>query len=82
MSTNDETELKKTLEELRDNQTTLLNISKKHLELYAQQISKSDELTSLFLDLQKQSQQYQRTAIVLALVTVFAAAAYVLIISS
>ena len=80
MSDDELKEIKQSLAEIRNAQANLLNISKKHLELYAQQIDKSEELTNTFLDLQKQSQQHQRVAIMLVLVTIFAVAAYVLIV--
>ncbi len=77
--TSDSDSLEQKLDEIKANQQTLLNLSKKHLQLYASQIDKTDELNRLFVELQKQSQKYQRTAIIFALVTVFAVAAYVVL---
>lgn len=82
MDTAELNEIKKKLEEIQSTQASLLNISKKHLELYAQQIGKSDELTNTFIELQKQSQQHQRLSIMLVLLALFAIAAYVLFASS
>ena len=81
MSDNQIEEIKQTLAEVKNAQTTLMNISKKHLELYAQQIAKADELNKTFHELQRQSQQHQRVAIILTLVTVFAVAAYVVLVN-
>jgi tRNA-dihydrouridine synthase len=81
MSDNELNEIKQTLAEVKNAQTNLLNISKKHLELYAQQIAKADELNNTFHELQRQSQQHQRVSIILALVTVFAVAAYVILVT-
>ncbi len=80
MSDDELKEIKQTLAEIKNAQANLMTISKKHLELYAQQIDKSEELTNSFLDLQQQSQQHQRVAIMLVLITIFAVAAYVLIV--
>jgi len=80
MSDDELKEIKQTLAEIKAAQANLMTISKKHLELYAQQIDKSEELTNSFLDLQQQSQQHQRVAIMLVLITIFAVAAYVLIV--
>lgn len=77
--TSDGDSLEQKLDEIKTNQQTLLNLSKKHLQLYASQIDKTDELNRLFVELQKQSQKYQRTAIIFTLVTVFAVAAYVVL---
>jgi tRNA-dihydrouridine synthase len=81
MSDNELNEIKQTLAEVKNAQTNLMNISKKHLELYAQQIAKADELNNTFHELQRQSQQHQRVALILALVTIFAVAAYVILVS-
>lgn len=79
--TSDSDSLEQKLDEIKTNQQTLLNLSKKHLQLYASQIDKTDELNRLFVELQKQSQNYQRTAIIFTLVTVFAVAAYVVLMA-
>lgn len=79
--TSDSDSLEQKLDEIKTNQQTLLNLSKKHLQLYASQIDKTDELNRLFVELQKQSQKYQRTAIIFTLVTVFAVAAYVVLMA-
>jgi hypothetical protein len=59
-------DLKQLLEEIKASQQILLNTSKKHLELYAQQIAKNDDLNKQFVEMQKQSYQTQRTLIFVA----------------
>lgn len=48
------------LEELRTNQQVLLITTRKHLELYAQQLANSDQLNKQLVELQQKTFQVQK----------------------
>ncbi len=66
MSTTPTPDIKQLLEEIKASQQILINTTKKHLELYAQQIAKSDELNKQFFETQEKNLQTQRTVIFIA----------------
>ncbi len=66
MSTTPTPDIKQLLEEIKASQQILMNTTKKHLELYAQQIAKSDELNKQFFETQEKNLQTQRTVIFIA----------------
>lgn len=60
MNENPNQDLKQVLEEIRTNQQVLLVTSRKHLELYAQQLANSDQLNKQMVELQKKTFQVQK----------------------
>lgn len=66
MTTIPTSDVKQLLEEIKAGQQILMNTTKKHLELYAQQIAKSDELNQQFFETQQKNLQTQRTIIFIA----------------
>ena len=66
MTTTPTPDVKQLLEEIKAGQQVLMNTTKKHLELYAQQIAKSDELNKQFFEAQEKNLQTQRTVIFIA----------------
>jgi len=70
MNTPTNQEIKQVMDEIKANQQTLMTIAKKHLELYAQQIARSDELSNQTFLLQKRNIETQRIAIISAFVVI------------
>ncbi|MBI3562292.1 MAG: hypothetical protein HY080_11335 [Gammaproteobacteria bacterium] len=64
MNTPTNHDIKQLLDEIKANQQVLMNTSRKHLELYAQQIAKSDELNNQTFQLQKRNIETQRIVII------------------
>jgi hypothetical protein len=60
MSENGSPDLKAVLEEIRTNQQVLLVTTRKHLELYAQQLANADLLNKQMLELQEKTFQVQK----------------------
>lgn len=70
MNTPTNAEIKQLLDEIKANQQTLMNTSRKHLELYAQQIAKSDELNNQAFELQKKNMETQRMVMIVVVVII------------
>jgi hypothetical protein len=60
MSENGSPDLKQVLEEINTNQQVLLVTTRKHLELYAQQLANADALNKQMLELQQKTFQVQK----------------------
>ncbi len=61
------------------NQEQLLTLSKKHIELYTQQMSKSDELNQQLLALQQAGYQSQKIALTFAVAITLAVGLFFII---
>lgn len=70
MNTPTNAEIKQILDEIKANQHTLMNTSRKHLELYAQQIAKTDELNNMAFELQKKTMETQRMVMIVVVVII------------
>lgn len=60
MTDNPNQEIKQVLEEIRTGQQVLLNTTRKHLELYAQQLSNTDRMNKQLVELQQKTFQVQK----------------------
>ena len=60
MNENTNQDIKQILDEIRSNQQVLLITTRKHLELYAQQLANSDLLNKQLVELQQKTYQVQK----------------------
>ena len=79
MSENENPDLKQVLEEIRTNQQVLLVITRKHLELYAQQLANSDLLNKQMLELQQKTFQVQKLTMAFTIFAVVGVGAFILL---
>jgi len=78
MSENENQDIKQIVEEIRSNQQVLLITTRKHLELYAQQLANSDALNKQMLELQKKTFQVQKLTMAFTIFAVIGVGAFVL----
>jgi len=78
MSDNGSPDIKQVLEEIRTNQQVLLVTTRKHLELYAQQLANSDALNKQMLELQQKTFQVQRITMGFTLLAVIGLGAFLI----
>jgi len=79
MSENENPDLKQVLEEIRTNQQVLLVTTRKHLELYAQQLANSDLLNKQMLELQQKTFQVQKLTMAFTIFAVVGVGAFILL---
>lgn len=72
-----EQDMKQILEEIRTNQQVLLVTTRKHLELYAQQLANADALNKQLVDLQKKTFQVQKLTMGFTILAVAGVAAFI-----
>lgn len=72
MNTTVSPETKQLMDDIKANQQVLMTTTKKHLELYAQQIAKSDELSNQLFQIQKMIIQTQQRMVIIATFAVVA----------
>ncbi len=78
MSENDNQDIKQILEEIRTNQQVLLVTTRKHLELYAQQLANADVMNKQFVELQKKTFQVQKLTMAFTIFAVVGVGAFIL----
>lgn len=78
MSENTNPDIKQVLEEIRTNQQVLLITTRKHLELYAQQLANSDLLNKQLVELQKKTFQVQKLTMAFTIFAVVGVGAFIL----
>jgi uncharacterized HAD superfamily protein len=78
MSENQDQDIKQVLEELRTNQQVLLVTTRKHLELYAQQLANSDLLNKQMVELQQKTFQVQKLTMGFTIFAVIGIGAFLL----
>lgn len=78
MSENENQDTKQMLEEIRSNIQVLLITTRKHLELYAQQLSDSDALNKQLVELQRKTFQVQKLTMAFTIFAVIGVGAFVL----
>lgn len=71
-------DLKQVLEEIRNNQQVLLITTRKHLELYAQQLANSDALNKQLVELQQKTFQVQKLTMAFTIFAVVGIGAFIL----
>lgn len=72
-----EQDMKQILDEIRTNQQVLLVTTRKHLELYAQQLANADALNKQLVDLQKKTFQVQKLTMGFTILAVAGVAAFI-----
>ena len=78
MSENGSPDTKQILEEIRTNQQVILVTTRKHLELYAQQLANSDALNKQMLELQQKTFQVQKITMAFTLLAVIGLGAFLI----
>jgi len=78
MSDNGSPDIKQVLEEMRTNQQVLLVTTRKHLELYAQQLANADALNKQMLELQQKTFQVQKITMGFTLLAVIGLGAFLI----
>lgn len=77
MNDTSEQDIKQVLEEIRNNQQVLLITTRKHLELYAQQLASSDALNKQLVDLQQKTFQVQKLTMAFTIFAVIGIGAFI-----
>lgn len=77
MNDTTEQDLKQVLEEIRTNQQVLLVTTRKHLELYAQQLANADALNKQLVELQQKTFQVQKLTMGFTILAVAGIAAFI-----
>lgn len=80
MTATSDDSLQEQLSAIKHQQDALMLIARQHLELYSQQLAKTNELNNYLLELQKRS--YQSQIIVMSIATLVAVATALFIILS
>ena len=78
MNANENLDLKQVLEEIRNNQQVLLVTTRKHLELYAQQLANTDALNKQMVELQQKTFQVQKLTMAFTVFAVISVSAFLL----
>jgi hypothetical protein len=78
MSENENQDIKQIVEEIRSNQQVLLLTTRKHLELYAQQLANSDALNKQMVELQKKTFQVQKLTMAFTIFAVIGVGVFIL----
>lgn len=78
MSANENLDIKQVLEEIRNNQQVLLVTTRKHLELYAQQLANTDALNKQMVELQQKTFQVQKLTMAFTVFAVISVSAFLL----
>jgi hypothetical protein len=78
MSENTNQDIKQVLDEIRSNQQVLLITTRKHLELYAQQLANSDLLNKQLVELQQKTFQVQKLTMAFTIFAVIGVGAFLL----
>jgi len=78
MSENENQDIKQVLEEIRTNQQVLLVTTRKHLELYAQQLANSDLMNKQLVELQQKTFQVQKLTMGFTIFAVVGVSAFIL----
>jgi len=78
MSENNNPDIKQVLEEIRTNQQVLLVTTRKHLELYAQQLANSDAMNKQLVELQQKTFQVQKLTMAFTILAVVGVAGFIL----
>lgn len=78
MSETPSQDIKSMLEDIRSNQQVLLITTRKHLELYAQQLANSDLLNKQLVELQKKTFQVQKLTMAFTIFAVIGLGAFLL----
>lgn len=73
-----EQDTKQILEEIRTNQQVLLVTTRKHLELYAQQLANADAMNKQLVELQQKTFQVQKLTMGFTILAVFGVAAFMI----
>jgi hypothetical protein len=79
MNETPEQDIKQVLEEIRNNQQVLLITTRKHLELYAQQLANSDALNKQLVELQQKTFQVQKLTMAFTIFAVVGIGAFILL---
>lgn len=77
MNETPEQDIKQVLEEIRNNQQVLLITTRKHLELYAQQLANSDALNKQLVELQQKTFQVQKLTMAFTIFAVVGIGAFI-----
>lgn len=78
MSENANQDMKQVLAEIRTNQQVLLITTRKHLELYAQQLANTDLLNKQMVELQQKTFQVQKLTMAFTVFAVIGVGAFIL----
>lgn len=78
MSANENQDTKQQLEEIRNNIQVLLITTRKHLELYAQQLANYDLMNKQMLELQQKTFQVQKLTMAFTIFAVIGVGAFIL----
>lgn len=78
MNANENPDIKQVLEEIRNNQQVLLATTRKHLELYAQQLANTDALNKQMVELQQRTFQVQKLTMAFTVFAVISVSAFLL----
>ena len=79
MTDNADQDIKQVLEEIRTNQQVLLITTRKHLELYAQQLGNSDQLNKQLVELQQKTFQVQKLTMAFTIFAVVGVGVFLLL---
>ena len=79
MTDNADQDIKQVLEEIRTNQQVLLITTRKHLELYAQQLGNSDQLNKQLVELQQKTFQVQKLTMAFTIFAVIGVGVFLLL---
>lgn len=77
MNDSAEQDMNQILEEIRNNQQVLLVTTRKHLELYAQQLANSDAMNKQLVELQQKTFQVQKLTMAFTILAVVGVAAFI-----
>jgi len=78
MSEDNNQDIKTILEEIRTNQQVTLVTTRKHLELYAQQLANSDAMNKQLVELQQKTFQVQKLTMAVTIMAVIGVAMFLL----
>ena len=78
MSETENQAIKQVLDEIRTNQQVLLITTRKHLELYAQQLANTDLLNKQMVELQQKTFQVQKLTMAFTIFAVIGVGAFLL----
>lgn len=78
MSEDNNQDIKTILEEIRTNQQVTLVTTRKHLELYAQQLANSDAMNKQLVELQQKTFQVQKLTMAFTVMAVIGVAMFLL----
>ena len=78
MSETENQAIKQVLDEIRTNQQVLLITTRKHLELYAQQLANTDLLNKQLVELQQKTFQVQKLTMAFTIFAVIGVGAFIL----